>query len=112
MNQEFDVLDDTALDESEQDLSSHQLARTGVRTAGLLGGAASLGAALAACGGSGSEAEATGSAAMAANSTDAQPLGTNQIDGQGSDAAHGVERRVAWMARGLRTAVGQTFLPP
>jgi uncharacterized protein (DUF1800 family) len=87
MNQEFDVLDDTALDESEQDLSSHQLARTGVRTAGLLGGAASLGAALAACGGSGSEAEATGSAAMAANSTDAQPLAANQIDGQGSDAA-------------------------
>jgi uncharacterized protein (DUF1800 family) len=87
MNQEFDVLDDTALDESEQDLSSHKLARTGLRTAGLLGGAASLGAALAACGGSGSEAEATGSAAMAANSTDAKPLAASQIDGEGSDAA-------------------------
>jgi uncharacterized protein (DUF1800 family) len=92
MNQEFDVLDDTALDESEQDLPGHQLTRAGVRTssvrtAGLLGGAASLGAALAACGGSGSEAEATGSAAMAANSTDAQPLAANQFDGAGSDAA-------------------------
>ena len=121
MNQEFDVLDDAVVHESELDSLRTTPARSAVRSASLMGGAASFGAVLAACGGGAAEAEAVGGAASGAaagagaNSANAQALVSNQFSGDGSvvaatDASRDVSTDASVTAVGgsLRVTSAQT----
>lgn len=90
MQQESDVLNAALRDETRPDPASKKSAPASLRSAGLLGGAAALGATLTACGGGG--AEAAGAAAIAVSTAaeiaaQAQALSVNSIDAAGLDTA-------------------------